>query len=87
VITVALERLDPGAVVHDDEQASHVSDVLGHLGVWNGETARALEAHAARGEHTCIEGSGLHDAYNEQIPYVRSVARSLDSTAASSDSG
>ena len=33
----ALEPLDPGAVVHDDEQAWQVRDVLGHLGVWNGD--------------------------------------------------
>lgn len=62
----ALEPLDPDAIVHDDEQAWRVRDVLGHLGVWNGEAARSLEAHAAGGEHTCIATSGLYDMYNER---------------------
>ena len=62
----ALEPLDPDAVVHDDEQAWRVRDVLGHLGVWNGEAARSLEAHAAGGEYTCIATPGLYDTYNER---------------------
>lgn len=61
----ALEPLDPDAVVHDDEQAWRVRDVLGHLGVWNREAARSLEAHAAGGGYTCIATSGLYDSYNE----------------------
>ena len=36
----ALSRLDPKRVVHTDERAWCVRDVLGHLGVWNGEAAR-----------------------------------------------
>ncbi len=67
----ALEPLDPGQVVHDDERAWQVRDVLGHLGVWNGEAARSLEAHAAGGEYTCIDTAGLYDAYNEQAAVER----------------
>jgi len=67
----ALEPLDPDAVVHDDEQAWQVRDVLGHLGVWNGEAARSLEAHAAGGEYTCIDTSGLYDGYNEKAALER----------------
>jgi hypothetical protein len=67
----ALEPLDPAAVVHDDEQAWRVRDVLGHLGVWNGEAARSLEAHAAGGEYTCIATSGLYDIYNERAAAER----------------
>jgi hypothetical protein len=67
----ALEPLDPEEVVHDDERAWRVRDVIGHLGVWNGEAARALEAHAAGGEYTCIEADELYDAYNEPAAIER----------------
>jgi hypothetical protein len=58
-----LGGLDPEMVVHDDEGAWRVRDVVGHLGIWNGEAARSLEAHASGGEYTCI-GSDLYDEYN-----------------------
>lgn len=67
----ALDPLDPEAVVHDGEPAWQVRDVLGHLGVWNGEAALSLEAHAAGGQYTCIETSGLYDPYNEQAVLER----------------
>ena len=67
----ALAPLDPDAVVHDDEQAWQVRDMLGHLGVWNGEAARSLETHAAGGAYTCIEGTVLYDAYNERAVLER----------------
>ena len=59
-----LAGLDPALVVHDDEDAWQVRDVVGHLGVWNGEAARSLEAHAAGGEYACIDSDALYDAYN-----------------------
>jgi len=62
----SLEPLDPDTVVYDDEQAWRVRDVLGHLGVWNGEAARSLETHAAGDEYTCIATPGLYDTYNER---------------------
>lgn len=67
----ALEPLDPEAMVHDDEPAWRVRDVLGHLGVWNGEAARSLEAHAAGGQYTCIASAGFYDDYNEQAASER----------------
>lgn len=67
----ALEPLDPEAMVHDDVAAWQVRDVLGHLGVWNGEAARSLEAHAAGGEYTCIASAGFYDDYNEQAARER----------------
>ena len=67
----ALEPLDPGAAAHDGEPAWQVRDMLGHLGVWNGEAARSLEAHAAGSAYMCIEGTGLYDAYNERAVLER----------------
>ncbi len=67
----ALEPLDPEAVVHDVGPPWQVRDVLGHLGVWNGEAARSLEAHASGGEYTCIASAGHYDAYNEQAAIER----------------
>ena len=67
----ALEPLDPQAIVHGDGPAWQVRDVLGHLGVWNGEAARSLEAHAAGGEYTCIASAGFYDDYNEQAASER----------------
>jgi hypothetical protein len=67
----ALEPLDRAAVVHDDAPAWQVRDVVGHLGVWTGEAALSLEAHAAAGEYTCLDTSGLYDGYNEMAALER----------------
>lgn len=66
-----LDRLDPEAVVHDDEEAWRTRDVIGHLGVWNGEAARSLEAHAAGSGYACIDTDARYDAYNEQAAIER----------------
>lgn len=58
-----LGSLDPNAIV-DVGEGWRVRDVVGHLGVWNAEAARSLEAHAAGGEYTCIGSTGLYDEYN-----------------------
>ena len=60
----ALSGLDPEQVVHDDERAWRVRDVLGHLAVWNGEAARSLEAYAGGGEYTCIPSEAKYYEYN-----------------------
>lgn len=60
----ALSRLDPERVVHTDERAWRVRDVVGHLGVWNGEAARSLSAHAGGGEYYCIPSESSYDDYN-----------------------
>ncbi len=49
-----LSKLDPERVVHNDERAWRVRDVIGHLGVWNGEAARSLEAYVQGGEYHCV---------------------------------
>ncbi len=59
-----LSRLDPERVVHDDERAWRVRDIVGHLAVWNGEAARSLSAHAKGDEYTCIPTRAEYDEYN-----------------------
>jgi hypothetical protein len=60
----ALSSTDPERVVHDDPGAWRVREVLGHVGVWNGEAARSLRAHAEGGEYHCIASEALYDEYN-----------------------
>jgi hypothetical protein len=60
----ALFPLDPERVVHSDERAWRVRDVVGHLGVWNGEAARSLSAYAAGGEYCCIPSESEYYEYN-----------------------
>src|SRR5512135_1060298 len=59
-----LAHLDPERVVHTDERAWRVRDVVGHLGVWNGEAARSLSTYAAGGEYYCIPAESGYDDYN-----------------------
>ena len=60
----ALSALDPERVVHTDQRAWRVRDVIGHLGVWNAEAARSLSAYAAGSAYYCIPSeSGYYD-YN-----------------------
>jgi hypothetical protein len=60
----ALSGVDAELMVHHDQPAWRVRDVLGHLGVWNGEAARSLEAHARGDQYHCIP-SAQYDEYNE----------------------
>jgi hypothetical protein len=59
-----LSRLDPLQVVHTDKRAWRVRDILGHLGAWNGEAARSLEAYIDGGEYICVGSRGEYDDYN-----------------------
>ncbi len=59
-----LSRLDPERVVHNDERAWRVRDILGHLAVWNGEAARSLSAYAKGSEYYCILAREGYDEYN-----------------------
>ena len=61
---LTLSRLDPERVVHDDERAWRVRDIIGHLGVWNREAARSLSAYAQGSEYNCISGRIEYDEYN-----------------------
>jgi hypothetical protein len=60
----ALCRLGPERVVHADARAWRVRDVVGHLGVWNGEAARSLSAYALGGEYYCIPSESEYDDFN-----------------------
>ncbi len=66
-----LSGIDPGLSVHDDGPAWRARDVIGHLGVWNGEAARSLEAHARGEEYQCISSEGKYDDYNAAAAKVR----------------
>ena len=59
-----LSNLDPELVVHSDERAWRVRDVLGHLGVWNGEAVRSLKAYADGGQYVCLPSEGQYYDYN-----------------------
>jgi hypothetical protein len=59
-----LAPLDPERVIHTDERAWRVRDILGHLGVWNWEAARSLQAYAGGGEYHCVPGEGSYYDYN-----------------------
>ena len=59
-----LSRLDPELEVHSDERRWRVRDVIGHLGVWNGEAARSLRAYIEGGEYHCVPSEAGYDAYN-----------------------
>jgi len=59
-----LSRLDPERVVHKDERAWRVRDVVGHLGVWNEEAVRSLSAYATGGEYYCIASVSDDYEYN-----------------------
>ncbi len=59
-----LSQLDPDLIVHTDERAWRVRDVVGHLGVWNAEAARSLRAYSEGREYHCVEAETEYDAYN-----------------------
>ena len=59
-----LSQFDAERVVHDDERAWRVRDIIGHLGVWNREAARSLDAYAQGSEYNCISGRAEYDEYN-----------------------
>lgn len=61
---LSLFGIDPERIVHDDEAAWRVRDVLGHLGVWNGEAAQSLQAHAEGREYHCVPSEAKYDEYN-----------------------
>ncbi len=61
---LTLSHLDPERVVHDDERAWRVRDIIGHLGAWNREAARSLSAYAQGSEYNCISARTEYDEYN-----------------------
>ncbi len=59
-----LSQLDPDRVIHTDERAWRVRDIIGHLGVWNGEAASSLTAYAEGREYYCIPSEAKYYEYN-----------------------
>lgn len=59
-----LSSLDPNRVIHKDERAWRVRDIIGHLGVWNAEAVRSLQAYAQGGEYYCIPSEAKYYDYN-----------------------
>lgn len=59
-----LSSLDPKRVIHTDERAWRVRDILGHLGVWNMEAARSLQAYTQGTEYSCIPSEAQYYEYN-----------------------
>jgi hypothetical protein len=59
-----LRQLDPELPAYQDERAWTVRDVLAHIGAWNSEAARSLQAHADGGRYICVGGRDECDAYN-----------------------
>ena len=41
-----------------------VRDIVGHIGVWNGEAAKSIRAHTEGCEYHCIESEASYDEYN-----------------------
>ena len=67
-----LAHLNPDLVVHMDERAWSVRDVIGHLGVWNAEAARSLSAYSKGEEYFCITADTKYDEYNGPAADARS---------------
>ncbi|MFH1185045.1 MAG: DinB family protein [Chloroflexota bacterium] len=59
-----LSGLDPNRVVHTDERAWRVRDIVGHLGAWNWEAARSVKAYSEGAEYCCIPTEAEYDNYN-----------------------
>jgi hypothetical protein len=59
-----LASLDPERTIHADKRAWRVRDIIGHLGAWNWEAVRSLQAYAAGSEYFCIPPEGQYYDYN-----------------------
>lgn len=66
-----LSSLDPDRVIHTDERAWRVRDIVGHLGVWNGEAARSIKAYVNGGEYHCIPTDAKYYEYNGPAAFER----------------
>jgi hypothetical protein len=61
---LSLAGIDPTIVIHSDDRAWRFRDILGHIGVWNGEAAQSLLAHTEGGEYHCVPSEAKYDEYN-----------------------
>jgi len=60
----AFSTIAPERVVHGGNSPWRVRDVIGHNGVWNGEAAQSLRAHAEGQAYHCISSEAKYDEYN-----------------------
>jgi hypothetical protein len=60
----ALANIDPEKVVFAEDPQWRMRDALGHVGVWNGEAARSIEAHAGGNVYHCVDSESEYDHYN-----------------------
>jgi hypothetical protein len=68
-----LSSFDPERLVHTDERAWRVRDILGHLGVWNEEAASSIRAFAKGEEYYCIPTDEMYYDYNGPAAEERST--------------
>ena len=68
-----LSKFDPERIIHTDERAWRVRDILGHLGVWNAEAARSISALANGEEYFCIPTDAMYYDYNGPAAEERSA--------------
>jgi len=61
---LALSDIDPDRIVFNDNPLWRIRDVVGHIGVWNGEAAHSLRAYTEGSEYRCIESEMQYDEYN-----------------------
>jgi hypothetical protein len=61
---VLISGRDPDQIIHNDERHWRVRDILGHLGVWDMEAARSLQAYAEGGEYCCMPSEAAYYDYN-----------------------
>jgi len=66
-----LSSLYPDRVIHTDAHAWRVRDIIGHLGAWNMEAARSLQAFVEGGEYCCIFSELEYDDYNSPAAEAR----------------
>jgi hypothetical protein len=70
-----LSGLDPERLVHNDDRSWRVRDVVGHLGVWNGEAAHSLQAFLEGREYFCLPSEEEYDSYNGPAAQARRTWR------------
>lgn len=66
-----LNNADMEAIVYDKPPIWCVRDIIGHLGVWNGEAAKSLSAHAQGREYHCVPSEASYNVYNAAAAEVR----------------
>ncbi len=66
-----ISSVDADRIIHTDERLWRVRDILGHLGIWNLEAARSLQAFAEGGEYCCVPSEAEYYDYNGPAAELR----------------